>query len=380
MLRQFTKEYNMPPLYEQRWPFALRLKKSIIPRIILKVISLATFTIAICAIDTYVGNVGMGSQLITILGMVTSLLLVFRTNTAYDRYWEGRRLWSTQMVNLRNLTRLIWINVNEKAPQDHKLKQTAVNLLISFAYATKHYLREEYDYTDITPQMVPFLRSQSRYRTPTSIVNQREQSLLRPIVPPHESNTAGSNLPLEITIHLTAFIQNQKDAGNIDAPLFTLLTNGVTNLVDCLTGFERILRTPIPVAYSIHLSQTVWFYLLMLPFQLVDSLGWVSIVVVSLASFTLFGILAIGGELENPFGYDWNDLPLDGLCDIAKREMTAIISVPAPSIDSWLLDEPMSPISPKGALTLDIPPHYQTEACQRNFAHGDSGAGVVDGE
>ncbi|KAK9694041.1 hypothetical protein K7432_013606 [Basidiobolus ranarum] len=265
----------MPPLYEQRWPFALRLKKSIIPRIILKVVMMTAFSAIIVALRMYVNpDIAMKGQLITILGMVTSLLLVFRTNTAYDRYWEGRRLWSTQMVNLRNLTRLIWVNIAEKTPNDKKLKKMAVKLLISFVYSTKHYLREEYDYADITPDMVPFLRtSTSKYRTPTSIVNQREQSLLRPIVPITESKTPGSNLPLEITIHLTAFIQNQKDVANIDAPLFTILTNSVSNMTDCLTGFERILRTPIPVAYSIHLSQTVWFYLIMLPFQLVAELG-----------------------------------------------------------------------------------------------------------
>ncbi|ORY08437.1 UPF0187-domain-containing protein [Basidiobolus meristosporus CBS 931.73] len=369
----------MPPMYERRWPFALRLKKSVIPRIILKIIVLTGFSAIIVALNQHVTKLDIGSQaVITILGMVTSLLLVFRTNTAYDRYWEGRRLWSTQMVNLRNLTRLIWVNVGEKSPQDHKLKQTAVNLLVAFAYATKHYLREEYDYSDITPDMVPFLKSSHlKYRTPTSIADQREQSLLRPIVKPHESKAAGSNLPLEITIHLTSFIQHQKDAGNVDAPLFTLLTNTVSSLTDCLTGFERILRTPIPMAYSIHLSQTVWFYLIMLPFQLASTLKWVTCLVVALASFTLFGILAIGGELENPFGYDWNDLPLDSLCAIAKSEMQTITSVPPPSIDSWFIDEPTSPV--KIELTLDIPPNYQPSRYPQNHSTCGAGAGADDG-
>ncbi|ORX89888.1 UPF0187-domain-containing protein [Basidiobolus meristosporus CBS 931.73] len=277
----------MPPLYERRWPFALRLKRSIIPRIIVKVLFLTAYSAAVVSIHRFTDlRLNIKDNLVTILGMVTSLLLVFRTNTAYDRYWEGRRLWSTQIVNIRSLTRMIWINVGEKSQNDRSIKEAAIKLLISYAQATKHYLREEYDYRDVTPDS--------------------------------QSKAPGSNMPLEITIHLTAFIQHQKERGNIDAPLFTLLTNSINSLIDCLTGFERILRTPIPVAYSIHLAQTVWAYCLMLPYQIVEPLGWVTLLVSAAAAFTLFGILAIGGELENPFGYDWNDLPLCNLCAIVK--------------------------------------------------------------
>lgn len=78
--------------------------------------------------------------------------------------------------------------------------------------------------------------------------------------------------------------------------------------MDCLTGFERILRTPIPLAYSVHLHQAVWLYLLALPYQLVGVLNWFAVPAVTLASFALLGILGIGWEIENPFGYDANDL------------------------------------------------------------------------
>ncbi|ORX90606.1 UPF0187-domain-containing protein, partial [Basidiobolus meristosporus CBS 931.73] len=299
----------------------------IIPRIVIKVLLLTAYSIIVVVIHKYGGpKLNFKENLITILGMVTSLLLVFRTNTAYDRYWEGRRLWSSQITNLRTLTRLIWINIKEQSDPDRKAKEAAIKLLISVAYATKHYLREEYDYRDVTTDIAPFLRaSRSKYRTPTSISDQRETELLRPIYPPTESKAPGSNLPLEITIHLTSYIQREKDKGNVDAPLYSLLTTSVNNLVDCLTGFERILRTPIPVAYSIHLAQTVWLYCIMLPYQIIEPLGWVTPLVVAAAAFTLFGILAIGGELENPFGFDWNDLPLDNLCTIIKEEILAII-------------------------------------------------------
>ena len=88
----------------------------------------------------------------------------------------------------------------------------------------------------------------------------------------------------------------------------------LNSLVDCLTQFERILRSPIPLAYSIHLSQTVWIYCLTLPFQLVGAVEYGTIPIVFLATLVLMGIMQIGEEIENPFGYDENDLDLDDFC------------------------------------------------------------------
>lgn len=84
--------------------------------------------------------------------------------------------------------------------------------------------------------------------------------------------------------------------------------------MDCLGGFERILRTPIPLAYSVHLHHATWLYLLALPYQLIGSLNWFTIPAVALAAFALLGILGIGWEIENPFGYDDNDLVREVAC------------------------------------------------------------------
>ena len=82
----------------------------------------------------------------------------------------------------------------------------------------------------------------------------------------------------------------------------------LNSLVECLSGFERIKRTPIPMAYSVHLYHVIWLYILSLPFQLVESMGWWSIAGVSITAFTFLGILEIGCQIEDPFGYDDNDL------------------------------------------------------------------------
>ncbi|KAI8078739.1 Bestrophin, RFP-TM, chloride channel-domain-containing protein [Halteromyces radiatus] len=146
------------------------------------------------------------------------------------------------------------------------------------------------------------------------------------------------SLPLEILYRIALYINAAKAAGKIESNFVSVTTSSLDTLVNTLTAFERIVHTPIPKAYNIHLKQGVVLYIFFLPFSLVESLGLLVIPIVSLVTFTLFGILAIGEEIENPFGYDYNDLPLNRYCDDLKREVEYIIyHVPSQS-NSILLD------------------------------------------
>ena len=100
----------------------------------------------------------------------------------------------------------------------------------------------------------------------------------------------------------------------------------LTRFVDDLGSLERILRTPLPLAYSVHLVQAVWIHLLLLPVQLVANVGWWACVAIAFTSFTLLGILRISSEIENPFGYDPNDLPLDHYCQALREEVECIVN------------------------------------------------------
>ena len=95
--------------------------------------------------------------------------------------------------------------------------------------------------------------------------------------------------------------------------------------MDNLGNCERILRAPLPLAYAIHLKQLVLINCLTLPFQLVKDAGFFTGAAVALISFTLFGIDEIGIEIENPFGYDANDLPLEDFCHEVKHNIEDFI-------------------------------------------------------
>lgn len=284
-----------------------------------------------------VKQLSIQTTLITILSMVTSLILVFRTNTAYDRFWEGRRLWSQLVVSVRNMARVIWIHGKEPTVADILAKKTAINLLAAFAVSTKHYLRQEYDhgYDDLKflvahiPKYAMPSSNESyedqvnqpnkwnRWLHPTSGTNglrqrkslfhtkskARSDDAFSPETSLNDSDIAkfrgSNNIPLEISLYLSSYINSQRQKDLLDVPSTTATMNALNSLVECLTGFERILRTPIPAAYSIHLSQTIWLYVLALPFQLVGGFGYVTIIIQAIASFTLLGIEAIGKEIEN---------------------------------------------------------------------------------
>jgi hypothetical protein len=107
------------------------------------------------------------------------------------------------------------------------------------------------------------------------------------------------------------------------------IVNSLAALTDTQSSAERVLTTPLPVGYNILISQIVLLYIYLLPFQLFNTLGWITIPGTLAAAYIIIGLAAIGNELENPFGNDVNDLPLDSYCEELKRELDTLTSVPA---------------------------------------------------
>lgn len=237
--------------------------------------------------------------------IVLGLLLVFRTNTAYDRFWEGRKAWGKLVNDTRNLARQIWVTVREKTERDRAEKIEALHLLVAFAIATKSHLRQEQIETELEHLLSPDYISK-----------------LKNINHP----------PLRVAFWIGDYLQFQQQRGRIEIHQLIEMQLLLNGLVDCLGACERILKTPMPVAYAIHLKQLILLYCLSLPFQMVGSLEWWTAPVVVLISFTLFGIEAIGIEIENPFGRDPNDLPLDTICETMLKNIRDLTSL-EPSIN-----------------------------------------------
>ncbi|MCY7278562.1 MAG: hypothetical protein LH702_33715 [Phormidesmis sp. CAN_BIN44] len=232
--------------------------------------------------------------------IVLGLLLVFRTNTAYDRFWEGRKVWGSMVNTVRNLARQILIAVDEKESNDRQEKIDAIYLLVAFAIATKLHLRSE----PINPEIKDFL-------SPDKYI--KLQSM--------------NNPPLKVAFWIGDYLQLQYQRDRLNIYQLTAMHKLLDNLVDAIGSCERIVKTPMPLAYAIHLKQLLLLYCLSLPFQMVGQLGWWTAPVVVLISFTLFGIEEIGIEIENPFGHHHNDLPLDAICSTMRRNIDDLTSL-----------------------------------------------------
>ena len=288
-------------LKQSKWfKTALNIEGSVIPAILSRVLWCGAFGLFISVLDFY--KIPIVAKAIggIIPSIVLGLLLVFRTNTAYERFWEGRKAWGSIVNHTRNLSRLIWVAIAESEPIHWQEKEQAVKLLVAFAIATKLHLREQ-------------------------PVDDRLSKLVSPLQFAKLQTT--NNPPLEIAFWISDFLQAKQEQGQINLYQMNELQTILNSLVDTLGACERILRTPIPLAYAIHLRQLLFIYCFLLPFQVVEELRWWTAPAIALVSFTLFGIEAIGVEIENPFGTDPNDLPLDTICDTIERNIDDLIRI-----------------------------------------------------
>ena len=298
---------DRPPWFK----VALQVRVSVIPSIWPRVLLCGGFGVFISLLNFFNLPVSMPVLSSIVPSIVLGLLLVFRTNTAYERFWEGRKAWGTLINNVRNLARQIWVAIEEKDPQDIELKKSALRLLPAFAVAMKLHLRQE----PINPELEP-LMSPAQYQKLKSM----------------------NNPPLEIAFWIEDYLHEQYERRCLDVYQLTSMKDLINSMIDVLGGCERILKTPIPLAYAIHLKQLLLLYCLALPFQMVKDLSWGTGLVVALISFTLFGIEEIGIEIENPFQHDTNDLPLDSICATMQRNIGDLISL-SPSIHARVKDK-----------------------------------------
>lgn len=293
---------------KQHWfRVAFRWRGSVIPAILPRVILCSAFSFLVSTLYEFGITLSLPPLSEVVPSIVLGLLLVFRTNTAYERFWEGRKAWGTLVNTVRNIARQIWGAIAEKKPEDRKSKIETLRLLVAFAVAVKLHLRGEPLNSELEALM-----SAERY-----------QILQRMNHP-----------PLEIAFWISDYLQLQHERNCLNTYQLSALLKLLDTMVDVLGICERILKTPIPLGYSIHLKQLLLLYCLSLPFSLVSNLHWFSGLLVGLISFTVFGIEEIGIEIENPFGHDDNDLPLDTICTTMQRNIEDLITL-APCVRHW---------------------------------------------
>jgi len=422
-----------------------------------------------------VHNLSISNILLTVIGTVLGFVISYRTTSSFERYNEGRRLWSQIILASRTFARTLWFHIPDSpatetiSAEEMKARamierKTVINLLEAYSVAIKHYLRGEdgiyykdlyylvkflpgyalpagipsdadlvnqdpyknvwspmslpqdtttalptsdaqriffngnsllYNRTPGASMSAPHLPLPATTSTPgkmsipeppsspgfsLSIFGEKgkrilpksdEKFLLPPRMPPKyhifdlfpfsllvkmltkkgkevkgrkaarmrakmRHSIVSHNLPLEISLYLSSYIAALQQRKSTDVPTINTLLAALNQLVDGLTGLERILTTPIPFSYSVHLWVVTIIYCLALPFQIWTPLKWLTIPATVILSFIFFGFLVAGEEIENPFGYDKNDLNLDHFThNIIRTELRAITSTAAPDPALW---------------------------------------------
>ncbi|RKF62188.1 UPF0187 protein alr2987 [Erysiphe neolycopersici] len=341
-----------------KYPLFLRVHGSVMPRMFFPIFCLGCWATVITYICKHYLPLTAEPLLVTVLGLVVGLSLSFRSSTAYERYSEGRKAWATLLMQSRTLARFIWVHIPEKRDTESEpdgsrsdliTKISAINLIYAFAIALKHRLRfQPYtDYADLAP-LIGHLETYAKYaqdsRYHSGEIPPGELSIWKKIGeslslsfaisnPRKAINSANAplgNLPQEILTYLSTFIHEaateNPGPSSISTSLYSQLLNCVVALTDVQTQADRILSTPLPLGYNILISQLVFLYTYLLPFQLEDKLGWITVPATLAASYIIIGIAAIGNELENPFGNDVNDLPLDNYCHELRQDLDCLVS------------------------------------------------------
>ena len=210
------------------------------------------------------------------LGMVISMLLVFRTNTAYERWWEGRKIWGSLVNSSRNLA----MKVRSLVPSE---SQYFAAMIPNYAFAMKNHLRGEHYKTELE-ETVDF--------------NPAEY-------------TVADHVPNKIALRLMERMEQLRKEGKILPEHLLFLQAELNNFTDAVGACERIRKTPIPFSYSVFLKKFIFLYVMTLPFGFVFSLGYWVIPVVSIIFYVLASLELIAEEIEDPFGSDANDLPTE---------------------------------------------------------------------
>ena len=272
------------------------IRGSLVREIGLRVALCVAWSAGVVAFHKHVHDVSMPSLLHTLMGVALGMLLVFRTSSSYDRFWEGRKLWGGIVNETRNLIRGAVVHLKD----DPALLARLTRWTAAFPWAAMHGLRG----TDgLGPQAHELPAAEAK-----------------------DAMDAQSTV-LAVAVNITRCLREARDKGLISDIILASLDQNIQQLVDYIGGCERIRKTPMPFAYAVHLRRALVLYCFTLPFAMVETFGWTTVVDVLIIAYTFFGIEEIGVEIEGPFGHDDNDLPLEDICETIHKNLYALAGI-----------------------------------------------------
>ncbi|MFT4113040.1 bestrophin family protein [Silvibacterium sp.] len=234
----------------------------------------------------------------TLIGVAISIFLGFRNSASYDRFWEGRKLWGALMNTLRALARQ-GRTLAGLDPDDDRLKEWAA-LLTACPHALEHQLRG----TDAMPELGRLLLPETCARL-----------------------QAARFRPIALTERMAEWVVARQREERFGEMTLSAFDRNLDELANIIGGCERIANTPIPYGYSVIIHRTVYIYCALLPFGLLDTIGLLTPVMATFIAYTFIALETLASELENPFGTDFNDLPLEVMSGNIERAVLEVTEI-----------------------------------------------------
>ena len=217
------------------------------------------------------------------------MLLVFRTNRAYERWWEARIQWGT----LVNVSRNLAVKIRELVQPDQQETNEAYRLIVANCYALMDHLRE-----DIKMDTVADILGDGS-------------------MPEHE--------PAYVVGKIYALLQRWRETGKINDQTMWLLDRAVRVFLDVCGACERIKSTMISQSWRYFTRQSIVAYLLVLPWGLYDDFGYWTILLTIIISYFAIGGEGIAHYVEEPFGHHEDHLDLPGICEKLETSVAEIL-------------------------------------------------------
>lgn len=293
--------YPNPSQARSFWRDALDLRRSISLAVAPKIALFGALAAGVSGAYHFFPWPEVGVSHIEYTGALLVLLLVFRTNTGYDRWWEARKLWGGIVNQSRNLA-LKGITFTQ---EDAAWRDTFVRHVAAFAHVARRSLRGEREAPELDGLLGPDVAA--------AVVK-------------------ADHMPGHVAGLLGAMLSAARRRGSLDGYAFLETDRERAILIDHIGGCERILKTPMPLIHAIKIRRFILLYLIAVPFVLVTVAGQLTPFVTVLIAYPLLAIEQMGQELENPFEQSrFSHLPIDDICATIERNVIAYAAELAPA-------------------------------------------------
>lgn len=267
-------------------------------------ITASSIVVTVVELLTHIDVYSLTVAPFTLIGVALAIFLGFRNNAAYDRYWEGRKLWGQMVNSARSFTRevlTLLVPADEgSAAAVRQFQQDLVRRMMAYTHSLRHHLRETRPFDELA-----------------NYLPQDDVTALQ----------AEKNVPNAILLDIARRVHGAWRDGWISDFHVGVIERTLTDITNVQGGCERIKNTPIPFAYTILTHRIVAMYCFALPFGIVHTVGWLTPVVVLLISYAFLGLDDIGDEIDDPFGTQEQHLPLTALCRTIEVNLLQAIGV-----------------------------------------------------